>query len=474
MKRSLVFIFILLTLFIVKVDAAILWQENYDGMSTSWDCANTPSGGQMTWTVPGSCSNLTVGGVNHYCGEITDRGLSGKALTMWRNVQHQGIGIQYTGAATTGKLHYNAYNIYHLYLFAGSYSTGTITSFSGTTVTGNGTSWLANVHVGDFFRMTSNSTSIGCYYRVATVVSDTQLTTTTSFACTSSSGNYIVDNLAYDIYTQATAYNTLQKLVDYINTLPDWSAEIGAGVDAARFYHVLSTLKIADCKTSEAWLQAQYVDGYCGYPDKILSTAEFNQHNKEIFARWYMKFPVGFEAYFSTGETFKLTRARFGITAGAWTTEFYFDVKGAYITTGNFSFYWTKEGPVRRTALTLTQLGVMDGNWHCYELNLKMNSATGVSDGAMHFWIDGVEKQIDSYPNGLTNWNFGFSASEYFEQLPTPGIGNLTGGYFILPDDAWYAVDFDYFVVSTTYIGPLGGSSGYTNYGTTSRGATFR
>jgi hypothetical protein len=198
---------------------------------------------------------------------------------------------------------------------------------------------------------------------------------------------------------------------------------------------------------------------YCGFLNRNLTEEEFNQHYKEFFFRFYMKIPSQWDANLRGGNTHKLNRIVIGKSYGGGGSTFYFDVKGASFKNGKFSFYCGKEGPVRYTSKTLTELGIIDDQWHCYELHFKMNSAIGVADGELHFFIDGKEIEFytpygPKHPKGLSKWNFKYSSDEYILTLPGPAIGNISGEWNF-PTDKWYAIEFDDFVVSTTYIGPV-------------------
>jgi len=204
---------------------------------------------------------------------------------------------------------------------------------------------------------------------------------------------------------------------------------------------------------------------YCGYLNKALTEQEFNQGYKQLFFRYYMKIPSEWDATLGPAQTHKMNRFLTKTTYGGdVTSTFYFDVKGTSFKSGKFSFYFTKEGPVRYTSKTLTELGIVDGRWHCYEIHFKMNSASGVADGELHFYIDGKEMEIvtpygPTYPTGLSKWDFKYSTNEYIATLLTPAIGNLTDGKWNFPTNGWYAIEFDDYVVSTTYVGPGGGDT---------------
>jgi hypothetical protein len=82
-----------------------------------------------------------------------------------------------------------------------------------------------------------------------------------------------------------------------------------------------------------------------------------------------------------------------------------------------------------------------DGQWHAYEVHLKLNTP-GIADGVAETWIDGIRR------------------------ISATGIDFIrTGGwtYLAMAENAGYAangrdayVDYDDVVISTTgYIGPL-------------------
>lgn len=103
------------------------------------------------------------------------------------------------------------------------YTTGTASVNNGSaTVNGSGTTWLANVTVGDWFTITDS----GLSYQVAAVVSDTELTLSGTYQGTTASGStYVIFRdftdlgfpLLYknDLQT-ATAYSRAMVLIDDI------------------------------------------------------------------------------------------------------------------------------------------------------------------------------------------------------------------------------------------------------------------
>jgi hypothetical protein len=247
------------------------------------------------------------------------------------------------------------------------------------------------------------------------------------------------------------------------STPPGWTDKAACFNGGSRYSGEITSGGVTG-NSLKLWRRNGWTTEYCGYLNRALTSSEFSRGYKELFFRWYMKIPGGWNANLNSGQTHKLNRTRTATSyGGPITSELYFDVKGGTFKSGRFSFYNTKEGVVRYTSKTVTELGVVDGQWHCYEIHFKMNSASGVADGALHFYIDGVQVGIytpygSTHPQGLSNWNFGYASNECIATLLTPAIGNLTDGVWSFPTSDWYAIEFDNYVVSTSYTGP-GGSA---------------
>jgi hypothetical protein len=87
-----------------------------------------------------------------------------------------------------------------------------------------------------------------------------------------------------------------------------------------------------------------------------------------------------------------------------------------------------------------------DDEWHCYEFRLKLNSAAAVADGIATVWLDGVQKGT----NTAINFD-GVSGSVFTTtNLGTGNSGTITW------QSSWQAFEFDDYVLSTEYIGPVG------------------
>jgi hypothetical protein len=197
---------------------------------------------------------------------------------------------------------------------------------------------------------------------------------------------------------------------------------------------------------------------YCGGWGKYFTTTEFNNHYKELFVRWYVKIPPEWDASLAMGETHKLNRFYIGTSAGSVSSQILVDVNGATFKNGRIA--WAlPHGPVYYTVKTISQMGINDGQWHSIEWQIRLNSTTGSTDGGIRIFINGVEEQI--YNGNFTDprygvWgiNMGVSTNEYFTTTLPPALGNLTDGTWNFPTNGWYAIEFDDYVVSTSYIGP--------------------
>ena len=197
---------------------------------------------------------------------------------------------------------------------------------------------------------------------------------------------------------------------------------------------------------------------YHGYLNKTLTVSEFNNHYKELYIRWYVKISPDWDADLAGAETHKLNRAYIGTSAGDTLNEWYMDIKGTTFKTGKLALYNTGGGGNWYSQSTISSLGINDGEWHSIEWRLKLNSTTGASDGGFQIFVDGSPISIcdgmgANCSTNQTNKALGVSTGEYFTSLAPPAIGNLTDGSWTFPTSGWHAIEFDDYVVSTTYIG---------------------
>jgi hypothetical protein len=117
--------------------------------------------------------------------------------------------------------------------------------------------------------------------------------------------------------------------------------------------------------------------------------------------------------------------------------------------------WYSPYGTGNYTGETLSQMGLSDGNWHCLEYRVKLNT-TGNEDGLFQFWADGVLKLSAT---GGTPYN---TADKIYMLLPG-SVGNANGN-FLSSINSWGYIAFDNYVASTERIGCLteGGGEGST------------
>ena len=114
--------------------------------------------------------------------------------------------------------------------------------------------------------------------------------------------------------------------------------------------------------------------------------------------------------------------------------------------------YFPPDGNYGGTGVDFSDSGMMgDGNWHCWEFYVKLNSNVGVADGIHKFWQDGIL----IYETHDLSW-----ADEGAQISPRKGWnyvmlgGNNINQYNDISErsEQWHAIDD--FVISTKYIGP--------------------
>lgn len=159
--------------------------------------------------------------------------------------------------------------------------------------------------------------------------------------------------------------------------------------------------------------------------------------HSHIFMRYYQKIPVAM----TMNDWYDVKSWRWNIGSDELYCWWYNPGgTGAMPTNGSFGLTDTViEGSV--TLLDSAALAaVWDGNWHCYEFEVDTVNHT------IRFWLDGTLK----YETVDTN----LSLSGTFTMLQHIPIGNTydhgTAGY----PSTWQAVEFDDFVLATSYVGP--------------------
>jgi hypothetical protein len=180
----------------------------------------------------------------------------------------------------------------------------------------------------------------------------------------------------------------------------------------------------------KSWKQGTNFTQYCG----ILSY-DFAAHYREIYTRWYMKIPSGFD---TTGFMNFLKLWRMNFTHG----EVYLNFNGSSFSTASFEIGNAGCNPAWYTILGSGQIP-RDDQWHCWEVQIKMGT-TGSKNSVIQMWLDGVLKYQNNGANLCTK------TGDYFTKTGL-GIGNTGAAGFQAP---WRAIEFDGFVLSTTYVGP--------------------
>ncbi len=196
-------------------------------------------------------------------------------------------------------------------------------------------------------------------------------------------------------------------------------------------------------KAVYAWKKDTVPNGYRSASEKWLSGAE---PASEVYHRWYMKVPSGFDKAISEG--FKLWRYILRESGYSNAPQLYLNVSGSTFASGALA---VSQGSWEWKTLTKVS-NFNDGNWHCHELRIKLNS-NGQSDGIIQYWLDGTLK--------ATHSNLSFSSVQNLKiHRFGVGIGNVSDSPWYMTN--WTGVGFDDVVLSTSYIGPAGGSSGDT------------
>jgi len=280
-------------------------------------------------------------------------------------------------------------------------------------------------------------------------------------------------NLQYHIYLQDYSLGSLSS---YINTLPDWSATLNADVDgwAPRLEPTgpSTSSNPISCK-SPVWIGfSNWVD-YSGYLMFPWTQGQFDQHYRDIYTRYYVRFPSGWGVSYLNivGGGHKMNRWVFRTAHnGGATWQFIINANGwesgSSLTTWRFLFYIPTSPTAGITYFSdknFGQMGITGDVWNCIEVHTKLNSAPGVADGLIQVWVDGVQQSFngvyDIYYVSRDDYGALLPAETYYDgSAHLPGIGNSGGTSepWTFPTNGWYALDFDDFVMSTNYVGPTG------------------
>ena len=186
-----------------------------------------------------------------------------------------------------------------------------------------------------------------------------------------------------------------------------------------------------------SWKKSGVPNGYRSESRKWLYGDDIKT---EIYHKWYMKVPPAYEYNKDISSGYKFWRY---ITRenGTPCPEIYLSALGSTFDKGNLvAFFYPG------TSLILTPISNFnDGQWHCHELRIKLNSSGSASDGIIEYWLDGVKKASH------TNINFGNVDNLAIHRIGV-GVGNVSDGAWY--QEEWSAIGFDDIVVSTEYIGP--------------------
>ena len=165
--------------------------------------------------------------------------------------------------------------------------------------------------------------------------------------------------------------------------------------------------------------------------------------NKTIYVRWYMKIPTNFEV--TNMNYLKMWRWRINSKAGINGNAIYIDFTGNLFSGSSMAI--TKFYPTGGWSTLTSTSSIRDGQWHCHEVMIKLNT-NGKSDGEIKYWLDGVQKK------NITGCNWEATSGDGIASTSL-GVGNTAGTF----QNFWQAIEFDDYVVSTSYIGPSGSSS---------------
>lgn len=163
----------------------------------------------------------------------------------------------------------------------------------------------------------------------------------------------------------------------------------------------------------------------------------------ELWFRYYIRYPSGFQWGAST-----FHKQWYNQGSGA---AVYFGLHGGLV--GGHIENDPTNGGIRQSSVSWSDYqggSTGDGQFHCLEWHLKMNTGIGTSDGMFECWLDGT--QICSFSNvhysddpANDRWNHFFTSN-----ANAPSNSNVD-----------QPIDYDDLVISdSSYIGPLSGGGG--------------
>jgi hypothetical protein len=192
-------------------------------------------------------------------------------------------------------------------------------------------------------------------------------------------------------------------------------------------------------KSLKIWRHASY-PGTNDYVGGLGYTALPSGHG-HIFIRYYMKIPTSLSLTYNSPAGDYLKFWRWNMTSG----EIYlnlFSWGSNMRTSGDMRIIADGADQCAVIAAGALSTTVWDGNWHCLEFEMDVNS------GLLRFYLDGSLY----YQN--TNVNYGSQANSDFDFMQHFAIGNISDNFSW--QNSWQAFEFDDLVISTTYVGPDG------------------
>jgi hypothetical protein len=225
----------------------------------------------------------------------------------------------------------------------------------------------------------------------------------------------------------------------------------------------------SSCGTPDEWKICTGRNGgnaMCAYKNNTVPNgyrSEFNHWftganvKREIYHRWYMKFPSTFDK--DIPDSCKLWRY-INAPNGSPPNEIYLNFHGgAKISSSSISVLTNN---ATREMYAVNNFN--DNQWHSHELRIKMNTQ-GQSDGVIQYWLDGTQQF------SATNLNLGFTSAEGINRVGV-GMGNCSDPEWDM--SAWTAIAFDDIIIAEEYIGPDGGPAISTATGCTISGASMQ
>jgi hypothetical protein len=188
-----------------------------------------------------------------------------------------------------------------------------------------------------------------------------------------------------------------------------------------------------------------YTEGYYGYYNYTNADSSI----KKLYARWYWRLPSATDAYLGDAQYLKLTRWNMGSGSEVY-VNFNF---GGNLRNSELMVYPQLNGADFANQPSQTWYGtgrtfgsIADGKWHAFEMMLDISSSTV----QMQIWLDG--SSVWTFSENLSPYS-----GTYIKNCLTPGIGNMaSNSFWDFPTSGWYALEFDDYVLSTTYVGTSG------------------